>query len=67
MRLKQIKKPKLGKLKQLNDLKSTIAEQDKSNKEKIETAIKEASTKVPTLKDKELKLNADKQEKRNVC
>ncbi|WP_233090938.1 hypothetical protein [Mycoplasmopsis bovis] len=37
-----------------------VAEQDKSNKEKIEAAIKEAIvTKVPTLKDKELKLNAD--------
>nr|WP_307939536.1 hypothetical protein [Mycoplasmopsis bovis] len=32
----------------------------KANKEKIEAAIKEAIvTKVPTLKDKELKLNAD--------
>nr|WP_307920707.1 hypothetical protein [Mycoplasmopsis bovis] len=40
--------------------KVQVAEQDKSNKEKIEAAIKEAIvTKVPTLKDKELKLNAD--------
>ncbi|QQH20502.1 hypothetical protein HYE42_03900 [Mycoplasmopsis bovis] len=37
-----------------------MLKQDKSNKEKIETAIKEAIvTKVPTLKDKELNLNAD--------
>ncbi|MGN3901427.1 hypothetical protein ABS798_04055, partial [Mycoplasmopsis bovis] len=44
-----------------NDLgKVQVAEQDKSNKEKIEAAIKEAIVaKVPTLKDKELKLNAD--------
>ncbi|QQH49067.1 hypothetical protein HYD74_03775 [Mycoplasmopsis bovis] len=44
-----------------NDLRKVqVAEQDKSNKEKIETAIKEAIvTKVPTLKDKELNLNAD--------
>ncbi len=44
-----------------NDLgKVQVAEQDKSNKEKIEGAIKEAIVaKVPTLKDKELKLNAD--------
>ncbi|QQH24677.1 hypothetical protein HYE20_03750 [Mycoplasmopsis bovis] len=57
-------KPKLSEtLKSItgNDLgKVQVAEQDKSNKEKIETAIKEAIvTKVPTLKDKELKLNAD--------
>ncbi|WP_232954544.1 variable surface lipoprotein [Mycoplasmopsis bovis] len=57
-------KPKLSEtLKSItgNDLgKVQVAEQDKSNKEKIEAAIKEAIvTKVPTLKDKELKLNAD--------
>ncbi|WP_257536376.1 variable surface lipoprotein [Mycoplasmopsis bovis] len=59
-----ISKPKLSEtLKSItgNDLgKVQVAEQDKSNKEKIEVAIKEAIvTKVPTLKDKELKLNAD--------
>ncbi|QQH24919.1 hypothetical protein HYE19_03775 [Mycoplasmopsis bovis] len=66
MRLKQnqLAKPKLSEtLKSItgNDLgKVQVAEQDKSNKEKIEAAIKEAIvTKVPTLKDKELKLNAD--------
>ncbi|WP_282460549.1 variable surface lipoprotein [Mycoplasmopsis bovis] len=57
-------KPKLSEtLKSItgNDLgKVQVAEQDKSNKEKIEVAIKEAIvTKVPSLKDKELKLNAD--------
>nr|WP_307924431.1 variable surface lipoprotein [Mycoplasmopsis bovis] len=57
-------KPKLSEtLKSItgNDLgKVQVAEQDKSNKEKIEAAIKEAIVaKVPTLKDKELKLNAD--------
>ncbi len=61
---KSVAKPKLSEtLKSItgNDLgKVQVAEQDKSNKEKIETAIKEAIvTKVPTLKDKELKLNAD--------
>nr|WP_307928735.1 variable surface lipoprotein [Mycoplasmopsis bovis] len=66
LRLKQnqVAKPKLSEtLKSItgNDLgKVQVAEQDKSNKEKIETAIKEAIvTKVPTLKDKELNLNAD--------
>ncbi|WP_282460548.1 hypothetical protein [Mycoplasmopsis bovis] len=66
MRLKQNQqqKPKLSEtLKSItgNDLgKVQVAEQDKSNKEKIEVAIKEAIvTKVPSLKDKELKLNAD--------
>nr|WP_307926677.1 hypothetical protein [Mycoplasmopsis bovis] len=41
----------------LKDQSTKVAEQDKSNKEKIEAAIKEAIslTKVPTLKDKELK------------
>ena len=60
----EVDKPKLSEtLKSItgNDLgKVQVAEQDKSNKEKIETAIKEAIvTKVPTLKDKELNLNAD--------
>nr|WP_307919698.1 hypothetical protein [Mycoplasmopsis bovis] len=66
MRLKQNQqtKPKLSEtLKSITDSdlgKVQVAEQDKSNKEKIEVAIKEAIvTKVPTLKDKELKLNAD--------
>nr|WP_308431265.1 hypothetical protein [Mycoplasmopsis bovis] len=63
-RSQKLTKPKLSEtLKSItgNDLgKVQVAEQDKSNKEKIETAIKEAIvTKVPTLKDKELKLNAD--------
>ncbi|WHL54170.1 variable surface lipoprotein [Mycoplasmopsis bovis] len=61
---KSVAKPKLSEtLKSItgNDLgKVQVAEQDKSNKEKIEAAIKEAIVaKVPTLKDKELKLNAD--------
>ncbi|QQH19884.1 hypothetical protein HYE44_03715 [Mycoplasmopsis bovis] len=61
---KSVAKPKLSEtLKSItgSDLgKVQVAEQDKSNKEKIEAAIKEAIvTKVPTLKDKELKLNAD--------
>ncbi len=60
----EVDKPKLSEtLKSItgNDLgKVQVAEQDKSNKEKIEAAIKEAIvTKVPTLKDKELNLNAD--------
>nr|WP_307919877.1 hypothetical protein [Mycoplasmopsis bovis] len=60
----EVDKPKLSEtLKSItgNDLgKVQVAEQDKSNKEKIETAIKEAIVaKVPTLKDKELNLNAD--------
>ncbi len=63
-RNQKLTKPKLSEtLKSItgNDLgKVQVAEQDKSNKEKIETAIKEAIvTKVPTLKDKELNLNAD--------
>ncbi|WP_429977000.1 variable surface lipoprotein [Mycoplasmopsis bovis] len=61
---KSAAKPKLSEtLKSITDSdlgKVQVAEQDKSNKEKIEVAIKEAIvTKVPTLKDKELKLNAD--------
>ncbi|QQH34564.1 hypothetical protein HYD96_03840 [Mycoplasmopsis bovis] len=61
---KSVAKPKLSEtLKSITDSdlgKVQVAEQDKSNKEKIEIAIKEAIvTKVPTLKDKELKLNAD--------
>ncbi|MCE6115560.1 variable surface lipoprotein [Mycoplasmopsis agalactiae] len=57
-------KPKLSEtLKSItgSDLgKVQVAEQDKNNKEKVEAAIKDAIVKkVPTLKDKELKLNAE--------
>ncbi|QQH72633.1 hypothetical protein HYD50_03850 [Mycoplasmopsis bovis] len=57
-----VAKPKLRKIKIItgNDLgKVQVAEQDKSNKEKIETAIKEAIVQKLTLKDKELNLNTD--------
>nr|WP_307911839.1 variable surface lipoprotein [Mycoplasmopsis bovis] len=56
-------KPKLSEtLKSItgNDLgKVQVAEQDKSNKEKMKSYQRSYCTKVPTLKDKELKLNAD--------